>query len=363
MLVIHRLKLMMLAIIAPEIIVAWALRQRMVAFQVAEGVSPVIYYKKLNYSISTHHLEHSITIVHGFFISMGGFVTAKGQILHPVTPHALRGRADILDGIEEISSDEISDKSKGDEITRGLALIQTTWFIVQCIARIRQSLPLTELEVITLAFSFLNIVIRVIWWHKPLDVRYPVRIGPPVQPSLLSSSPSRREPFAPDWVKAIEYTYNLVLNSAVVMFAGEKDDDDIPKNAVQVPTLWAGRLGRRSRGLAAAFAIFLAMGFGAIHCAAWNSSFPTTVESVLWRVSSVTVIAVPFLFFLDTALLLKVDVPEWYHDLTWWIVLPLGVFSYVIARSLLMALPFVSLRSLPAEAYTDIEWTSYIPHI
>lgn len=302
-------------------------------------------------------------MVQGFFISMGGFVTAKGRILHPVTPHALRGRPDILYGIYGIPSDEISDRSKGDEITRGMALIQTTWFIVQCIARIHQSLPLTELEVITLAFSFLNIVIRVIWWHKPLDVRYPVRIGPPAPLTLVASSPPPREPFAPDWIKAIKYTFDIMLDGTATMFSGERDEDDIPKNAVRVPTLWAGRLSRRSRGLAAAFAIFLAMGFGAIHCAAWNSSFPTTAESVLWRISSVTVMAVPFLFFLDAAFLIKVDVPDWYHVLTWWTVLPLGVSSYVIARGLLMALPFASLRLLPAEAYADIEWTSYIPHI
>ncbi|KAF9455578.1 hypothetical protein BDZ94DRAFT_1277893 [Collybia nuda] len=304
-----------------------------------------------------------MTMTHGFFVSMGGFVTAKGQVLHPITPHALRSRPDIINGIHEISGDEILDKSKGDEITKGLALIQTAWFIAQCIARLCRGLPLIELEVITLAFSFLNIVIRVIWWHKPLDVRFPIRIGPAIQRSLLSDPPPRREPFAPDWIKAIEFTYNLVLNSAVVMFGGETDEEDIPKNAVRVPTLWAGRLHRRSRGKAAAFAIFLAMSFGAIHCIAWNSSFPTMMERALWRITSVTVTVVPFIFFLDAAFMLNVDVPEWYHDLTWWIVLPLGVCSYVVARGVLMVLSFVALRSLPAEVYTDIDWTSYIPHI
>lgn len=37
MLALHRLKLMLLAIIAPEVVVLWALRQRMVAKQLYEG--------------------------------------------------------------------------------------------------------------------------------------------------------------------------------------------------------------------------------------------------------------------------------------------------------------------------------------
>ncbi|KAJ6511555.1 hypothetical protein C8R47DRAFT_1296757 [Mycena vitilis] len=47
------------------------------------------------------------------------------------------------------------------------------WFVVRCIARTAQHLPLTELEVATLAFAVVNLVIWLLWWSKPLDVRDP----------------------------------------------------------------------------------------------------------------------------------------------------------------------------------------------
>jgi hypothetical protein len=55
-----------------------------------------------------------------------------------------------------ISKEEIKDKSKGDALTKGLVLIQTTWFLLQCVARGVQHLSLTELEFPTAAFALLN---------------------------------------------------------------------------------------------------------------------------------------------------------------------------------------------------------------
>ena len=54
--------------------------------------------------------------------------------------------------------------------------MQTTWFILQCIARSRQRLALAELELVTLALASLNAITYAFWWHKPLGVQEPVRI-------------------------------------------------------------------------------------------------------------------------------------------------------------------------------------------
>jgi hypothetical protein len=75
-----------------------------------------------------------------------------------------------------ISKEEIKDKSKGDALTKGLVLIQTTWFLLQCVTRGAQHLSLTELELATAAFALLNIVTYVLWWDKPLNVQYPVQV-------------------------------------------------------------------------------------------------------------------------------------------------------------------------------------------
>jgi hypothetical protein len=73
-----------------------------------------------------------------------------------------------------ISVDEIKDKSKGDVFSKGFAVLQTTWFITQCVARGVSGLIITELEVVTLAFAALNGALYFLWWNKPQDVSCPV---------------------------------------------------------------------------------------------------------------------------------------------------------------------------------------------
>ena len=78
--------------------------------------------------------------------------------------------------IPYLTSEDIEDRSKGDALSKIIAILQTSWFIVQCIARAQQRLALTELELITLGLASLNAVTFAIWWHKPLGVQEPVRI-------------------------------------------------------------------------------------------------------------------------------------------------------------------------------------------
>lgn len=75
-----------------------------------------------------------------------------------------------------ITKEEIKDKGRGDALSKGLTLIQTTWFILQCIARKAEHLPITELELVTLAFAALNFMTYAFWWNKPLNVTCPIHI-------------------------------------------------------------------------------------------------------------------------------------------------------------------------------------------
>jgi len=78
--------------------------------------------------------------------------------------------------IPDITVAEIEDRSKGDALWKIIAILQTSWFIIQCIARGQQQLTLTELELVTLALASLNAVTFASWWHKPLGVQEPVKI-------------------------------------------------------------------------------------------------------------------------------------------------------------------------------------------
>ncbi|KAI9464834.1 hypothetical protein F5148DRAFT_947914, partial [Russula earlei] len=75
-----------------------------------------------------------------------------------------------------VAKEEIEDKSKGDVISKTLVILQTGRFVVQCIARGVQGLPVTDRELVTVAFATLNFVMCMVWWGKPLNVQRGVRV-------------------------------------------------------------------------------------------------------------------------------------------------------------------------------------------
>jgi len=97
------------------------------------------------------------TTTHGFFAIMGGFMEYEGKrpvgVLLPneLHPYFLTGNGDF----PRISK---KDKSKGDVISKGVVILQTGWFVAQGIARAGQDLPITELELVTVAFAALSLV-------------------------------------------------------------------------------------------------------------------------------------------------------------------------------------------------------------
>jgi len=128
------------------------------------------------------------TMAHGHLVVMGGICTVdpsveddgrvdpRGPVLtfDRYTKTKERGRLDRKLG--KISEEYIKDRSKGDILSKLIAILQTTWFILQCIARGQQMLTLTELELVTLALASLNAITYVFWWHKPLGIQVPIRI-------------------------------------------------------------------------------------------------------------------------------------------------------------------------------------------
>ena len=109
---------------------------------------------------------------------MGGFklFDENGPVrtLAPQELQTLARKGEI--NFPDITEREIQDRSKGDALSKGLVVIQTSWFILQCIARRIERLPITELELVTLAFAALNVITYGLWWNKPLDVQCPFRV-------------------------------------------------------------------------------------------------------------------------------------------------------------------------------------------
>ncbi|KAJ7062277.1 hypothetical protein C8F01DRAFT_1137068 [Mycena amicta] len=193
-----RLKLMLVGVLAPELIAGFAGRQLVVAW----------YFSK----------EYDVSLTHGFFFCMGGFVDGEG---HPIVTRAQIEQPGVLPAIRKTSESSIEDKSKGDVLSKGLSFFQGLWFVLQCITRTAQHLPLTELEVATLAFAVINIFTWLLWWGKPLDVRNPLVIE--VSPKYNSR---------PQQPRLWEYKFASLLGQA----CDDGDYNPIANDAV--PTFW-----------------------------------------------------------------------------------------------------------------------------
>ena len=108
--------------------------------------------------------------------------------------------------------------------------------------------------------------------------------------------------------------------------------------------------------------VFIISGaFGAVHCLAWNSDFPSHVERIFWQVSSVLVTSIG-----AGLMAIAGHVSPKYGKRTIIIGFSIAapfIVAYCCARLALLVLAFLQLRDLPFDAYLTPSWTVFYPHI
>lgn len=111
--------------------------------------------------------------------------------------------------------------------------------------------------------------------------------------------------------------------------------------------------------------------FGAIHLIGWHFDFPTPQEHFLWRLCSGIITAIPIVLLGRSVLryqAFNADRRHWFDGgeipalVVFWLVIILMPL-YVIARVMLLAEAFVSLRHLPGSSTCNVNWVDYLPHI
>jgi hypothetical protein len=124
---------------------------------------------------------------------------------------------------------------------------------------------------------------------------------------------------------------------------------------------WEGALNEESlwAQLLCAFAYAV---FGGIHCIAWNFAYLSLLVRNLWRVASVEVAAIPLIFPVLFWLLKRHPI-SLTPFMTTFITIPCIVF--ISARVVLLILPFLELRYLPADSNVlkTVSWDRFVPHI
>ncbi|KAN0072100.1 hypothetical protein V8E54_009829 [Elaphomyces granulatus] len=232
-----------------------------------------------------------------------------------------------------VTEEEISDRSKTDRLSRLITCLQILWFVVQLTGRAVQRLSTTGLELFTLGIVVYSLGTYAAYWRRPQDIHLPITLPVGTGKSLHDVF---GEPISP-----------------------------------RAKVAW-GDIDRDSSSLS--FSLCLTAGitgiFGACHLIGWDFLYPSSVEQLLWRISSTFCVAIPFLL----ALLVYTDRGQDDEDfgiftLVWSVrylvrmsLLSLA-FLHTLARVYLLVAVFISLRSVPAGVYQTVNWSLYIPHL
>ena len=259
----------------------------------------------------------------------------------------------------KVTEAELEDRSKGDPLGKGLVVLQTSWFIAQCIARASQHLVVTELELVTLAFAALNGLMYFLWWNKPLDVRCPVPVYikatiVQVHPQEKADEPSSAVASEPDNAPTLQKSGSITRTKGVsteisdpstqptkyppvmqrpptpnflhtprkglevkkilmgILVGGPQSlhdgvhalidsvslrgrIDDVARGQTRAPTFYALPLTYEEVDYSHLITALTGTIFGAIHCIGWFFHFPTFSEKLLWRATSTFIAVFPSL--------------------------------------------------------------------
>jgi hypothetical protein len=405
----RRLGIMTVTLVAPEVTITWATiqflsaRDTAKAFNDASGVqlhqvrsdhpdigestatvvneSPMSDGRNSPHPSAPRIADRNFkgwTVTHGFVAWMGGFMLYfNGKPRATLTPKELERF--VNEGSVEmpiITEADIEDRSKGDALSKGIAILQLAWFVLQLVARYVQNLPITLLELDTLAVAALTCISYGFWWKKPKDMGRPYAIywkATVSPPSDLAYDKVNEIFFAEDWAGLLlTYLYPLPSFMGVGTFNSP--------HAVQsrrVPSAGGYDVedAHRHRIIMLFIGCFSGAVFGGMHCLGWNVLFQGRAEQILWRAASLAIVSAPVsIFLLNSYAIWKGHfwLDHFWRDNSWldhfgeaiaFLVVFASFFTYVFARATLIVLILMSFRSLPPGIYDTVTWTKFIPHL
>lgn len=318
------------------------------------------------------------TMRQSFLADMGGVRVKLEDDEFPVTSKQIFVLVKLgLVKIDTMSTAAIDDRSKADSVTKLITVVQTVWFILQCLARLKQQIGITTLELSTMAFVVCTIGTNIMWWSKPKDVFVPVILTidctleallAMVGPAILDAKTE-----AKNWKWSPLETFddlrpNLLID--VGQYLPRTNSFDLSQEAQKI-RLRNDRLPPLERDWPLnCFLFLLSLSFTAVYVAGWNISLPTHTERIIWRICTVMLFFFVFAFWaIDAGVELyqrknKVSGDEKVAVTPVKMALySVIVISYVIIRFYILVEPFVCLRSLRANSFRTIQWSSFIPHI
>ena len=301
-----------------------------------------------------------------------------------------------LESITLPDPEKIIAENKSDSLAKLIIIVQVTWFAAQIISRAGEKLPISQLEIGTVAFVGCTLMTTFFWWHKPLDIR----LWRSVTDSELAWAYGL-EPKNKFSSTRIFLGTERLPNFIYWSLAGN-EYREIEIGPQQGELGWVEIDGPEIIGwdynavLEMAVGSMLGILFGSVHLAAWNFEFPSTRDKMLWRAGSLLVTLLPLCAFIFGYLIMTIEIAVPLHGLRdapigvirrlygvlrlhkvveWWgnkerrreFLMQLGptylVGCYGASRLLLAVLMFKSFMSMPAGVYDTVQWADNILHI
>lgn len=385
--VLRKFRWMVLTILGPEFVFAFAAGQR---FNARRALNTM---RGMNYS--------EWTLRHSFYANMGGFVLqARDSAPFPI--HGLHIIYLLKEGyldLPEITSEEISDKSKANFLAKALVCLQTGWFVVQCSSRLAQNLSLTTLELVTISYVWCTWSIYAQWLRKPLDVTAPtaLRIQASTAEILLKAGPAASELYRQtplDFVWDGRHSWTLDVQPFLHF---RVDPRERP-----MPRILNDSLPWFDSAIDAAVCIFVIVFYGAIHMFGWDLLFPTRTEKTMWRLAALVLLCTTaaiciwemlwgifraaYLLHINNKIIKFTSIYYVYANKIEKIsgaaglpirnkafddrvvtyghmafITPLAVL-YLLSRLYIIVEALASLRALPSSSFQTVQWTTFIPH-
>ena len=260
--------------------------------------------------------------------------------------------------LPDATEEDLNDRSKGDALVKGAAVLQISWLVVQIIARAFQNLAISQIEITVLAFAACAIVTYIFLWHKPQDVKSPIYID-------ISQTLTRQQiiDLAARSPVSTLYVHQFWLHGVAIRAMADNVFPWTPGVKIRLP--WR-------KVPVFLNPVFLGIGFGgtlfgAIHFVAWNFDFPSPVEQLLWRMSCSTLFIFPplgtFVYCLvqhdaRESSIKDTEVNRFLRPLMY-----LCVPMYFLARIYLLVEVFRALAYPPPSVFQQVSWPSLIPHV
>jgi len=267
------------------------------------------------------------SLAHGYLVQMGAlkFKLDKEEQFPTLVGIQQLAQCNMLPLVSFLDT-KIKALQKSDKLAKTLVCIQVSWLVIQAIARRVESLPVTLIELNTIAQVWIALVMYGLWWFKPQGI-----------------------------VEVIVIDFSHCELCQNQLHENETPGSDSSFNSTPMKDHTKDS-GVRILGIL----VIVGAVYIAIDALGWMAYFPTHDEMVMWQVS-ICFLAVSTVFALGGGLLctLVSERKEWVDRFSIGGILLFGM----LGRLLLTIEAFISIRRLPLGAYSTPSWSDFIPHI